>query len=415
MAVFWLLVFVIAVISAWLVFWVASRHQNLDMEGNEKLKLSVFRENIQELQSELNTGDLDSNQLENIRSELELSLLQEVNSESEDQPLVSESNHKASHKSLLILTTILVCLSVFLYFYLGNPQVIEMSGLGGTEVYSEEPGEYQPSTQMIALMEQHLGKNPEDVNGLYFLASNYIGLSDYENAANALDRLYQVTGDNPQVLVSYIDVLVRLNNGSFAGRATELIERAVMIAPDNYSALLFAGLAAEESGDYRKANGYYKRLLPVLEGNPQLLNTINMLIANSEMQMQEGDANEPSAQPEDSTVSVKLSVSIADELNDEVEQSDTVFIYAQSISGNAMPLAVYRTQVSELPIEITLDDSLSMMPTHKISNFNEVKVQARISKSGTAEVSSGDLIGLLENVQVPGAEVLSLIINSKVP
>ncbi len=415
MTIFWTLVFFIAVITAWLVFRVASRHQNLNIEDNEKLKLSVYRENIQELQSELNTGDLDSKQLDNVRAELELSLLQEVNSGTKELQLASENNQEASHKSLLILTTLLVCLSVFLYFYLGNPQIIEMSDLGGTEVYSEEPGEYQPSTQMTALMEQHLGKNPEDVNGLYFLASNYIGLSDYENAANALERLYQLTGDNPQVLVSYIDVLVRLNNGSFAGRATELIERAVMIAPDNYSALLFAGLAAEESGSYQKANGYYKRLLPVLEGNPQLLNTINMLIANTEMQMSEDGTIENSVQAENENMSVMLSVSIASELNDEVEQSDTVFIYAQSISGNAMPLAVYRTQVSELPIEITLDDSLSMMPTHKISNFDEVKVQARISKSGNAEVSSGDLIGLLENVQVPGTEVLSLIINSKVP
>ncbi len=418
MIIFWTLAVLIMVVCAWLIFRTAIRMKASDSGDSEALRVTVFRENIQELESELQTGDLDASQLENVRSELELSLLAEVSPGPEAKDIVGEHRIDNSQKLLLISTTIMVCLAALLYVYLGNPQVIQMSGLAGTKVYSENPDEYQPSAKMIVLMEQHLAKNPEDVNGLYFLASNYIALSDYANAANTLESLYQITGDSPQVLISYIDVLVRLNNGSFAGRATELVERAVMIAPDNYSALLFAGLAAEEAENYQKANGYYKRLVPVLQGQPQLLNTINMLIANTESMLQESGVevvDSGSDQEMGQQASVQLSISIDDELVNKYTEDDVLFIYAQAIGGSPMPLAVYRTEAGALPLQVTLDDSLSMMPTHKISDFEEVKIQARISKSGTAEVSSGDLIGVIENVPVTGTETLDLNIDTIVP
>jgi cytochrome c-type biogenesis protein CcmH len=113
--------------------------------------------------------------------------------------------------------------------------------------------------------------------------------------------------------------------------------------------------------------------------------------------------------------SVQLSISIDDELVNKYTEDDVLFIYAQAIGGSPMPLAVYRTEAAALPLQVTLDDSLSMMPTHKISDFEEVKIQARISKSGTAEVSSGDLIGVIENVPVTGTETLDLNIDTIVP
>ncbi len=416
MIVFWSLAALIMVTSAWVIYRVATGKQSGNAQDSESLRISLFRENIEELESELQTGDLDTSQLENVRSELELSLLAEV---APDVPReVGEQADNHMQKILLVVTTLLVCLAALLYVYLGNPQVIKMSSLAGSEVYSENPGEYQPSAQMVVLMEQHLKKNPEDVNGLYFLASNYIAMSDYINAADILEKLYQITGDNPQVLLSYVDVLVRLNNGSFAGRATELVERAVLVAPDNYSALLFAGLAAEKTGNYQKANGYYKRLVPVLEGQPELLNTINTLIANTEKMFQESRADIVDLLPDqasDQQVSISLSVSIDDELEDVFSEDDVLFVYAQAIGGSPMPLAVYRTEAGALPLEVTLDDTLAMMPTHKISDFDEVKIQARISKSGTAEVSSGDLIGVIENVQVLETQALNLQINTIVP
>jgi cytochrome c-type biogenesis protein CcmH len=79
-----------------------------------------------------------------------------------------------------------------------------------------------------------------------------------------------------------------------------------------------------------------------------------------------------------------------------------------------MPLAIVRKQVSDLPLSVSLTDSLAMTPTMKLSNFSTVKLLARISKSGNAMKQPGDLIGVIEDVTVTDKTPHTLIINSAV-
>jgi cytochrome c-type biogenesis protein CcmH len=54
------------------------------------------------------------------------------------------------------------------------------------------------------------------------------------------------------------------------------------------------------------------------------------------------------------------------------------------------------------------------MPAMKLSNFGEVKLLARISKSGQAVKQPGDLIGTVENAAVSGSNGYKIIINQRV-
>jgi cytochrome c-type biogenesis protein CcmH len=79
-----------------------------------------------------------------------------------------------------------------------------------------------------------------------------------------------------------------------------------------------------------------------------------------------------------------------------------------------MPLAVMRMKVSDLPAEFTLDESMAMMPQLKLSNFPKVMVGARISRSGNAIPSRGDLQGVVKGV-TPGSKGLIIEITERLP
>jgi cytochrome c-type biogenesis protein CcmH len=80
-----------------------------------------------------------------------------------------------------------------------------------------------------------------------------------------------------------------------------------------------------------------------------------------------------------------------------------------------MPLAAVSREARELPVQLTLDDSMAMMPQMKLSAFPQVLVGARVSKSGSATPQSGDLQGEVSPVEPGRAEVVRVVIDSVRP
>ena len=94
---------------------------------------------------------------------------------------------------------------------------------------------------------------------------------------------------------------------------------------------------------------------------------------------------------------------------------DTVFVYAKAASGPPMPLAVQRLRVEQLPATVTLTDGMGMLPNMKLSQFPQVIVGARISKSGNAIAQSGDLQTVSKPLAVTTTTPIGLTIDQLVP
>ena len=120
------------------------------------------------------------------------------------------------------------------------------------------------------------------------------------------------------------------------------------------------------------------------------------------------------SQPVAAEISLEVAVSLSDSLP--ADPNASVFVFARAISGPPMPLAVARLRVSDLPAMVTLDDSMAMTPTLKLSSFEQVEVVARVSKRGIANRGSGDLEGVFGPV-VPAdsQQPISVQINKVLP
>ncbi|MBI3560926.1 MAG: c-type cytochrome biogenesis protein CcmI [Gammaproteobacteria bacterium] len=113
---------------------------------------------------------------------------------------------------------------------------------------------------------------------------------------------------------------------------------------------------------------------------------------------------------------LQVRVSLAPALAKQVQAGETLFIFARAANGPPMPLAVVRKTVADLPLSLTLDDSTAMSPQLRLSQFNQVKIVARVSRSGAVTAQSGDLFGEIGPLDPhKKSKPLAITINQKVP
>jgi len=378
----------------------------------EESNTTLYQQRLAEIDLDVENGLLEVVEAKKVKNELQLTLLNQDENK-QTKTLVKESS--SSPITAILLLILIPVFVIGIYNHFGQPELIEKAALLSEFHNAKSKEEKLTSVEkMLSQLEQRLINEPDDVDGWLMLANSYTALERYPEALKAIDNLQRLRGDDPTVMLRYADVLSMINGGSFVGRPTEFINEALKIDPENPNGLWLAGLAANERGDIDVAVNYWQRLLPKLEEGSEVQQQIKQYIEMADQQpgiSQEEDSTKTDIQNHN----IQVSVSLSPELINEVSNDDTVFIYAQAISEPPMPIAVIRKKVSDLPLQVTLDDSMAMMRNNKLSDHGQVKLTARISKSGNAIPESGDLIGSVNSVQTNLNEPINISISQKVP
>jgi cytochrome c-type biogenesis protein CcmH len=386
------------------------RARDLQKSDLDHRNIEIARSRLAELKGNLHAGGISQAQFDEQVAELELAL---------NDDLAIESQVKAAHThgrwmAYVVAVTVPV-LAGALYFSLGRFDAVEHS----VELAQSAPS--MPTSadieKMVAGLAEKMKANPDNAEGWLMLGKSYKYMEQFPKAADAFANAYRLMGDKPDVMLLYAEALAFAADKNLAGKPSELIFKALKLEPENPNALWFAGLAKVQQDDPQGAAMLWRKLESLLPEGSEPRKEMQNIIANLPGQSQAAPtATEPQTPPAAASASksVTVEVSLAAELKPSVSPSDTVFIYAQALSGPKMPLAIVRKQVSELPLKVTLDDSMAMMPAMKLSNFGEVKLLARISKSGQAVAQPGDLIGTVENADVSGSSGYKIIINQRI-
>ena len=182
-----------------------------------------------------------------------------------------------------------------------------------------------------------------------------------------------------------------------AGEPEQLVKRGLQLSPRDSTGLWLAGLAAEQRKNYRLAHRHWSSMLPLLSGDAESTAEINRLLGVLE-ERDPGIESVASNSVVPAAASISVSVDLAESLKANAAPGDAVFIYAKAMQGPPMPLAVKKLTVSDLPVEVSLSDSDAMMPTMKLSSFDQVIVGARVSKSGNPVAQAGDLFVEMESI-----------------
>ncbi|AEJ01116.1 cytochrome c-type biogenesis protein CcmI [Nitrosomonas sp. Is79A3] len=444
MTSFWVIsgIFVVTALLFIIPTLLRNRDTQLEYIEHDAVNITVYRDQIAELDNDLENDILTQEQYNKSKQELQQRMLQDV---SEREKMIIKKNKKIHNIAISTFIALTLPLAaVFLYLVIGDTRgLLPQAQLANATQMNRGSGGDSPAghdnfSSVLENLIARLKKNPEDIEGWVMLGRTYAIMERYTEASNTYAKLAELVPNNPQILSDYADVLAMKNQGSLAGKPAELIYEALRIDPQYPKALALAGTIEFEQEKFEQAAAHWEKLLEVIPADSQLANSVKTSIAEARLlasggkgittQQQAKATNsqqEINTQPEKMTsdapvttapasLSVSGQVTISQELASKASANDTLFIYARAKSGPKMPLAILRLKASDLPATFKLTDDMAMTPTMKMSSFPEVVIEARISKSGQAVPASGDLQGFSNPVKI-GNDAIAIVINKQIP
>jgi cytochrome c-type biogenesis protein CcmH len=126
-------------------------------------------------------------------------------------------------------------------------------------------GEGERSPEQIAAnvdkLAEKLKENPNDAAGWTMLARSYSSMGRFGEATGAYAKATELNPKDADLMAEYAFATAMANERRMDGKATELIEQALKLDPENAKALQLAGSAAFDAKDYKKAIGYWEKVL----------------------------------------------------------------------------------------------------------------------------------------------------------
>ncbi|MEO8486260.1 MAG: c-type cytochrome biogenesis protein CcmI, partial [Betaproteobacteria bacterium] len=361
---------------------------------------AIYRDQARQLDADLAAGVIDAGERAAAHDEIVARLSVELSTASEPK---AASTQRSAWIAAIVLVAIVPSTVLVAYLALGNPQALDA---GVARKRLSEP-------EIVAMVERlaaRMKAEPADPNGWLLLGRSWSALQRYEESANAYAQAVERLPGNADALADWADALAMAQGRTLAGKPTEIVERALAIEPAHPKALALAASAAMERRDDASAIRAWNALLAVVPPDSEDARGIRATIAQLG-----GAASAPAASAPVATAGrIAGRVVLAPALAARVAPQDTVFVYARAVQGPRVPLAVLRASARDLPLDFALDDSMAMAPGATLSSAREVVIEARISKSGQAMPSSGDLTGQ-SRVVAPGASGLAITIDRVVP
>lgn len=413
MIAFWTICGILILIALFFVLTPLLRGEKSQQHvGRSKLNVSLYQQQLAELEADRDNGLVSDAQFDEGRQDIQKRLLEDVSAEDE-QP----SMNPAGKKAAVFLGIAIPLFSVLLYLALGHPKF-----LGPQEAPSQAMADSGQMTRekveaMVARLAERLQKNPTDAEGWTMLGRSYMVLKRFPEAAKAFDHASKLLPSDAQVLAEYGESEMMLDPKKLNPKAVALTNKALKIDPNNPKALTLGGAMAFEQKDFVRVVALWSNLLSQLPPDSDDARAVMSGIEGARAAAKAAGKSipEPRIKPMTSGgATVSGSVTLAPELESRASPGDTLYIFAQAASGPKMPLAILKITAKELPLKFSLDDSLAVAPMMKLSNFSEVIVGARISKSGDAMPQSGDLEGFSQPVKV-GAKDIRISIDKSVP
>ena len=274
--------------------------------------------------------------------------------------------------------------------------------LGGAGLYAAfsnyawvaSPAVADSPAAMAAKLAQRLGDKPEDLDGWLMLGRTYATLEQYPLASRAYQRADRIAkGQNVEAIIGIAEALLAQDFEQIRSGAGHLIERALLLEPNNSKALLYGAFGAMSRGETATARERFARMLTL---NPP--DEIRQIIEKQLLALDGGQPQEPAAdegapaQQGTKAAKVAVHVTLAPALASKVPTGALLFVAARDPQAPGPPFAAKRLPAT-FPIDVELSAADAMLPSRRIAAGQKLEIVARVALGGTPTATSGDPFG----------------------
>ena len=390
---FWLALAALAALGLTLLWW-PLRRANLELPAVRDDQLRRLRE----FEAELAADEIDQAVAPALRAELERAVVDALPA----MPGADAAAPRCGRVSLAALCLAAPLFAFAIYWQFGSPDIARFSAA------HPQLDWHQQGTSMEYLLGKvraRVAADPDDVEAWTLLARTEMELGHYAQAVQAAEHLNQLMPDHPAAMLMLVDALAMSGASEQRQQALALTGKVLTMEPHNPTALVMKGMFQQQDGDAAGALSSWQQAHSLATGPGPLRAEIEELIVRA------GGTLEKAAP----RVQIKARVSLSPALAAQAAPGDALFIAARAVDGPPMPLAVSRHTVAELPLTLTLDESMAMVPGHSLADVKQFYLVARISHGGTANAAAGDLEGKSGQLAVENGMQVEVSIDHLLP
>jgi cytochrome c-type biogenesis protein CcmH len=251
--------FVLALMTAAAIFavlWPLSRSGRAPRSGSD---VAVYRDQLEEIRRDQAAGLIGESEAAAAQVEVSRRLIAAADAEAAAvpaAPVVATARRRVVAIAALVLLPVG---AITLYLAVGSPL------LPGQPLADRGPAERQTIEQMVAQVEAHLAKNPDEGRGWEVVAPIYLRMGRFEDAVKARRRALELNGATADRQAGLGEALTAAANGVVTAEALAAFKTAVTLDGNHVMARFFLGLAAEQDGRVNDAIAMWRALL---EGAP---------------------------------------------------------------------------------------------------------------------------------------------------
>jgi len=430
-----------------LLLWPLLREKRAPRADADQARLAVIESARQQVEAAHKAGEIDdverTARVENLYAQADAAL--------QERPSSATPSAARPWPAALAVALVLPLGVIGSYLAVGEPGSLLGGGAAGvaTQAAADTAEELRATIELADRLAERLASDKQaTAESWVLLARTYRSVDRPEQASRAYREAAAREAEPADTLIEHASLVVEQQGKRYTAEADALIAAALEKDADNLNALAMAGASAFQHGDNTLALQHWRRLEALIPADSEDRPRATALVAmasgeripprppvmggpaagapamggpTAETRMASAQPNMPplpathppmpadgraqQAPPLKTPTTISGRVEVSSALQSRVPDRAWLFVFARAMSGPPLPIAAARLSPGAWPAEFLLDDANSMLEGRKLSSFEQVRLVARISSSGNAAPSAGDLEGSVEAVPLGGRDI----------